>query len=133
MLLLNRQQMAYQAELAGNTPWKIQANPAYSTAQPCLSVLISLYNYRRYILECLTSVGNSVLDNLPGSIEILVVDDGSSDGSVEVAAEFLAQTQLPMALVTKFYNTGLVDTRNLGLRLARSPYCFILDADNWIY
>jgi len=36
-------------------------------------------------------------------------------------------------LVKKWFNTGLADARNVGLELARSPYIFILDADNWIY
>jgi glycosyltransferase involved in cell wall biosynthesis len=133
MLILNRLQMARQAELTGNIPWKIQSNLSYAAAQPCVSVIISLYNYQNYILECLNSVESSNLADLSGPIEILVIDDGSNDGSVEVVETFLARTNLPMALITKFYNTGLADVRNLGLKLARASYCFILDADNWIY
>jgi glycosyltransferase involved in cell wall biosynthesis len=132
--ILERLVTARQAEQAGNLPWEILDNPAYKQClAPSLTVIITLYNYRTYVNQCLLSVFESVRKDLPGQFEILVIDDGSTDGSTALVESFLKKTALPLALVKKTFNTGLADTRNLGLRLARGKYCFILDADNWIY
>ena len=45
----------------------------------------------------------------------------------------MAKSSLPICLIKKSFNTGLADARNVGLKVARSPYVFILDADNWIH
>ena len=79
------------------------------------------------------SVSQSNIDELPGNIEILVIDDCSTDNSVNLVEEYLEKSDLPICLVKKWFNTGLADARNIGLELARSPHVFILDADNWIY
>lgn len=117
----------------GIVPWNVIQNAAYrSTETPCVTVLITLFNYERYILECLDSVKQSHRDDLPSSIEILVIDDCSTDGAVELVERYLNQTGDAMCLVKKAINTGLADARNIGFRLARAPYVFVLDADNKI-
>ncbi len=134
LLYISRLKAAKLFEEMGNYPWNLQSNSAYDRCdEPCISVIITLYNYSEYISECLESVAQTDLANIPGGIEVLVIDDCSTDNSANLVAEYLQQSQLPICLVSKWFNTGLADARNVGLRLSRSPYVFILDADNWIY
>ncbi|MGJ5675784.1 MAG: glycosyltransferase family 2 protein [Nostochopsis sp.] len=134
LLYISRLKAAKLCEYMGNSPWNLKSNSAYDMCEkPCISVIITLYNYSEYIYECLESVAKTDLANIPGGIEVLVVDDCSTDNSANLVAEYLQQSQLPLCLVSKWFNTGLADARNVGLRLSRSPYIFILDADNWIY
>lgn len=133
--ILNRLEMAKLCRILGKDPWVIEANDAYRGArQPCVSVIITLFNYSEYIEECLDSVCASKTDELPSEFEILIVDDCSTDRSAFIAEKYLHNhPQIPIALVKKQFNTGLADARNVGLHVARAPYAFILDADNWIY
>jgi glycosyltransferase involved in cell wall biosynthesis len=62
----------------------------------------------------------------------LIIDDRSTDDSVRVVEEYLAHSSLSICLIKKYLNTGLADVRNIGLKVARAPYVFMLDADNWI-
>lgn len=102
-------------------------------ATPAISVIVTVYNYARYLPECLDSVARAAQGNLPGGIEAVVVDDASADASPEVATQWLQHTPLAACLVRKSENTGLADARNVGLHLARAPLVFILDADNRIF
>jgi glycosyltransferase involved in cell wall biosynthesis len=111
-----------------------EVNAAYpSCPSPAVSVIVTLYNYAAYIEECLQSVAASVCDDLPGGIEAIVVDDASTDSSIQRVQDFADQSNLPIRLVRKPTNTGLADARNVGVSFARAPYVFILDADNYIY
>jgi len=93
-----------------------------------VSVVITLYNYQDYIDACLRSVLASTLQD----IEIVVVNDASTDGSLERCMPFLA-AEVPVTVLDKSTNTGLAHCRNLGIHQARGDYVFILDADNEIY
>jgi glycosyltransferase involved in cell wall biosynthesis len=99
---------------------------------PAVSVLITLYNYAAYIEGCLDSVRASKTEGLPGGIEVIVVDDGSTDSSVAVVESYMSRHPFPIRLIKNVINRGLCDTRNIGLRAARAPFVFILDADNEI-
>lgn len=117
----------------GINPWKIiQTAAAELDYVPSITVIITLFNYEKYITECLDSVIQSQISQLPSPIEIVVVDDCSTDRSVEVVTQYLMGCSYPIRLVKKAINTGLADARNLGLKLSRAPYVFILDADNKI-
>jgi|GEM_PF-2463623 len=132
--LITRLQLTKQLEFLGKPTWEKYSNAAYDKCQnPAITVLITLYNYASYIEECLTSIFNSNLYELDSPIEILVIDDCSTDSSRQKVLEELSRISIPMCLINKLYNTGLGNSRNLGLKLARAPYVFILDADNWIY
>jgi glycosyltransferase involved in cell wall biosynthesis len=134
LLFLSRLQAANLCKSKGYNPWQIKTNRAYDNCQnPCITVVITLFNYSKYIYECLDSVSQSDISDLPGNIEVLVIDDCSSDDGATLVEEYLEKSDLPICLVKKWFNTGLADARNVGLELARSPYIFILDADNWIY
>ncbi|BAZ09910.1 family 2 glycosyl transferase [Calothrix sp. NIES-4071] len=133
-LKLTRLEIAKMCGHLGKDPWTTLTNPAYeSCLNSDISIIISLYNYAQYIHECLESICASKTDNIPGGFEIIVVDDCSTDNSVHVVFEYTKKNNYPICLVKKLYNTGLADARNVGLHIARSPYIFILDADNWIY
>ena len=79
------------------------------------------------------SVANSDIAINLGNIEVLVVDDCSTDHSTTIVEDYLEKSDLRICLIKKWFNTGLADARNIGLGIANSPYVFILDADNWIY
>lgn len=119
--------------MAATNTWEVATNEAsLACARPAVSVVITLYNYSAYIRNCLESVQASKAEDLPGGFEVLVVDDGSTDSSVSVVEDYMRSSPLPICLVKKKTNTGLSDTRNIGLLIARAPLVFILDADNEI-
>jgi glycosyltransferase involved in cell wall biosynthesis len=132
--MLMRLEMSKLTQHLGKSPWNLLSNDAYrNCSDPTVSVVITLYNYSEYIHECLDSVCASELGSLPNGIEITIVDDCSNDDSAQLVEDYLAQSSVPIVLVKKVFNTGLASSRNIGLDLARAPYVFILDADNWIY
>ncbi|EAW42963.1 glycosyltransferase [Nodularia spumigena] len=134
LLVISRLESATICERMGNNPWQTMSNAAYeSSKNPCITVIISLYNYSKYICECIDSVCKSNLHDLPGNIEVLIIDDCSTDSSASIVEEYIKEANIPISLIKKYFNTGLADVRNIGLKLARSPYVFILDADNWIF
>ena len=107
-----------------------------SEAQPAVAVLVSLFNYSNRILDAL----NSVAQQRQRLLELIVVDDASSDdGAERVTAwmqEQIVADQNPFAmlqLVRHTHNGGLATARNTGFRLAKATWCFVLDADNILY
>ena len=134
LLVIARSQAANLCKSKGHNPWELKYNRAYQDCKnPCITVVITLFNYSKYIHECLDSVAHSDITSLPGNIEVLVIDDCSTDNSATVVEDYLQKSDLPICLIKKWFNTGLADARNIGLEKANSPYVFILDADNWIY
>ena len=130
--LQTRNAQTLSARSAGVVDHDLITNLAYDcSSDPAVSVVVPLYNYEGYIEECLRSVEKA--EPVPGGVEVVVVDDCSSDGSRDRVAALMLRSELPIALVTKATNTGLGDTRNTGWRAARAPFVFFLDADNWIH
>lgn len=133
LLVISRLQASKTCETMGINPWTSIANDEFKNCDsPCISVIVTLFNYSQYIYECLSSVSKSDLADLQ-KIELIVIDDCSTDNSVSIVEEYLQETEVPTCLIKKWLNTGLADARNVGLKIARSPYVFILDADNWIH
>lgn len=132
---VQRLELAKLSELWGRDPWLVLSNTAYDERiEVSVSVIVTLYNYAPYIYQCLDSVCQSQTEGLPNGFEIVVINDGSTDNSAQLVQDYLYQhSEIPICLVNKQFNTGLADARNLGLKLARAPYVFILDADNWIH
>lgn len=93
-----------------------------------VSVIISLYNYQNYIYDAVRSVINNDFIDL----EIVIIDDKSTDNSLKIAKSFL-NSKNSFTIIEKKSNTGLVDTRNIGLSNCVGDFVFILDADNQIY
>lgn len=93
-----------------------------------VSVCISLYNYDHYI----DTAVESVMRNKGLTVEIVIVNDCSTDDSLAKAMGYLRSSH-PVTVIDKHVNTGLIDTRNLGLMHCVGDKVFILDADNSIH
>lgn len=94
-----------------------------------VSVVIPLYNYEDKILETLESVERQSFRD----VCVIVVDDCSTDGSAAVVEDWMklnAKSDLGFVLAKNVQNARLAVTRNTGIALSDSPYCFFLDADN---
>ena len=93
---------------------------------PEISVIVPVYNEKAYLGECVKSIlGQSFPD-----FELLLVDDGSTDGSLE--AERQCKERDPRVHVTEKPHGGLGDTRNFGVKLAAGKYLVFVDSDDWI-
>ncbi|WP_396274988.1 glycosyltransferase family 2 protein [Hyphomonas sp.] len=93
-----------------------------------ISVIISLYNYANFIESAIQSVLNNEFEDC----EIVVINDNSTDNSLELSKSFLSKN-CNLTIINKKLNTGLSHTRNLGIHYCVGEYVFILDADNTIY
>lgn len=94
------------------------------SVQNLISVIIPVYNAAPYIERCLLSVVNQTYRNL----EIIVVNDGSTDGTDNILNRF-AETDDRIVVIHK-ENTGVSDTRNKGLDVARGDYVGFVDGDD---
>ena len=122
-----------RARQRGEAIFRLLDNQCFDRNTPAISVVITLYNYAAYIPECLRSLEDSNTATIPGGIEIVIVNDASSDDSLANAISALETSRHPIRIVDKWFNTGLADARNIGLEVARAPYAFILDADNMVF
>lgn len=93
--------------------------------QPIVSVIMPVYNGETYLRQCLDSVVNQTLKE----IEIICVDDGSSDRSVEILKEYAAKDERVMVLQQA--NAGAGTARNNGLSKASGKYLSFLDSDDF--
>ncbi len=93
--------------------------------QPIVSVIMPVYNGETYLRQCLDSVVNQTLKE----IEIICVDDGSSDRSVEILKEYAAKDERVMVLQQE--NAGAGAARNNGLSKASGKYLSFLDSDDF--
>ncbi|SDX58500.1 glycosyltransferase family 2 protein [Salimicrobium album] len=91
--------------------------------QPLVTVFIPMFNAEKYIQDTLESILNQSYKNL----EVLVVDDGSSDRSVEIVKSY---TDNRIRVVVNEENKGIPYTRNVGLSLSSGKYMAIMDADD---
>ena len=89
---------------------------------PLVSVIIPVYNYDRYLAEAVESVLNQTYQH----VEVIVVDDGSTDRSGEVAKSFADRGVQYCYQV----HSGIGPTRNKGVELARGDFIAFLDADD---
>lgn len=116
----------------GQKSLQVMAQKVESDAIPLVTVIVSLFNYKDYIIPCLESVKSQTLSNL----DLIVVDDCSTDGSLEVAHDWLAENGSRFShylLIHHRFNKGLASSRNTGFAHARTEYVFVLDADNLLY
>ncbi|MBR6109438.1 MAG: glycosyltransferase [Clostridia bacterium] len=88
------------------------------------SVIIPVYNERTAIHRCL----DSVLPQLPENAEVLLIDDGSTDGTVEICREYAAK--FPCITLVEKINVGVSSARNAGLDIAKGEYVLFVDADD---
>ncbi len=93
---------------------------------PRASVVIPAYNVEAYIVGALNSALNQSLQD----IEVIVVNDGSTDGTAALLANYVVARDDARLRVIDQANRGLNGARNTGLMAARAPYVGILDADD---
>ena len=108
-------------------------NSRFNGSTPAISIIVTLYNYGAYIRQCLKSLEDSHTAAIPGGIEVVIVNDASTDDSLKQAMVAQKNSRHPVRIIDKQLNTGLADARNIGLQIARAPYAFILDADNMVF
>lgn len=90
-----------------------------------VSIIIPVYNEEKFLHECLESVINQTLQN----IEIICVDDGSTDQSPEILDEYACKDS--RITVIHKQNTGYGDSMNTGLQLAQGEYIAIVESDDF--
>jgi glycosyltransferase involved in cell wall biosynthesis len=91
-----------------------------------ISVIIPVYNVEQYLHDCL----DSVVAQSYSDYEIICVNDGSTDGSLEILCEY--QKKYSKIIVITQQNKGLSGARNAGIEAAKGDYLFFLDSDDWI-
>ena len=90
-----------------------------------ISVILPIYNVKKYVRQCL----NSVLKQTLEEIEIICIDDGSTDGSTEILKEYEKKDSRIRAFYRK--NQGAGAARNYGIQQARGKYLSFLDSDDF--
>lgn len=90
---------------------------------PVISVIVPVYNVEKYLERCLDSIINQTLKD----VEIICVNDGSTDNSINILKEYSSQI-----IIVNKENGGLSDARNKGLDYASAPYIAFVDSDDWI-
>lgn len=89
-----------------------------------ISIIVPVYNAKDYISKCLDSLVNQTLDD----IEIIVVDDGSTDGSDKILKKYFSDK---VKVITQ-KNAGVAVARNTGLKIAKGEYIAYVDSDDWV-
>ena len=93
---------------------------------PLLSVIVPVYNTKKYLRECV----DSILAQTYRDYELILVDDGSTDGSSEICDEY-AQKHEDVRVIHK-ENCGLLHTRKVGFGESRGDYISYIDSDDYI-
>ena len=92
---------------------------------PEISIVVPLYNAEKYIETCIVSILNQTFENF----EVIVVDDCSTDNTLEIVQKF---DDPRIKIVHQFKNSGESASRNLGLANARGKYVYFMDDDDAI-
>lgn len=94
--------------------------------QPLVSVVVPAYNVKKYLGRCISSIQQQTYTN----IEIILVDDGSTDGTSELCNE-LAATDSRIHVMHK-HNGGLSDARNVGITHCHGEWVSFIDSDDFV-
>lgn len=94
--------------------------------QPLVSIILPVYNAQSHLARCVGSICAQTYRN----IEIIILNDGSKDQSLPVCEEFRQKD--PRILLVDKANSGVSDTRNLGLKLASGKYVEFVDSDDYL-
>lgn len=93
---------------------------------PLVSIIVAVYNIEAYIENCIKSIISQTAANL----EILLIDDGSSDKSGEICDRYALKDRRIRVIHKK--NGGIADVRNVGLKEAKGEYFLYVDGDDYI-
>lgn len=92
-----------------------------------LSIIIPVYNQEELIIKCLDSIPERE------DIEIIVVDDASTDNTTNSVINYAARTNNKVLLISNTKNKGAGASRNIGIEQATGEYIMFLDSDDYIY
>jgi Glycosyltransferases involved in cell wall biogenesis len=95
-------------------------------SQPKVSIIVAVYNMEEYLSDCLDSLINQTLQD----IEIICVDDGSTDASLQILNEY-AKREKRIKVIHK-ENGGVSSAKNAGIEAATGEYITFVDSDDWI-
>jgi CDP-glycerol glycerophosphotransferase len=98
-----------------------------SSENPLVSVIMPVYNTEEYLRECLDSLCNQTLED----IEIICIDDASTDGSLDILNHY-AEKDARIKVLRNLTNNGQSISRNKGLKIAIGEYVTFLDSDDYI-
>ena len=94
---------------------------------PLISVIVPIYNVEKYVRKCLDSLKNQTMKQ----IEVICIDDGSTDSSGNIAEEYKSRNW-PQFRVIHTENHGLSAARNRGLDEALADWIMFVDSDDWV-
>ncbi|MFI0428052.1 glycosyltransferase [Mariniflexile sp. HMF6888] len=92
--------------------------------EPLVSIIITFYNEEKLLSRCLESVKNQTYNNL----EVVLINDGSTDNSLEIAKKFYEEFY--SCKIITIENSGHAEARNIGVQTCTSGYVTFLDADD---
>ena len=92
-----------------------------------ISIIVPIYNVEKYLERCIISIINQTYTNL----EIILVDDGSTDGCPDICEKYKKQDDRIVVLHKK--NGGLSDARNKGIDIATGKYIYFIDSDDYMH
>lgn len=106
---------------------KIQkSNVVLEAKKPKVSVIIPIYNVEEYLPQCLNSVINQTFQD----IEVICINDGSTDGSGQILEQYASQDS--RIKVINQENLGVSVARNVGIDTATGEYLSFIDGDDWL-
>ena len=91
-----------------------------------VSIIVPIYNVEKYLGKCLDSLVKQSMKD----IEIILVNDGSTDGSHKIISDYESKYEIFKSYVKE--NGGLSEARNYGLRMAKGEYVWFVDSDDYI-
>lgn len=95
-----------------------------------LSIIIPIYNSERYIKKCI----ESILSQSNKNFELIIIDDGSTDNSIQILEEILANCSKNLNFrIHRQLNSGVSVARNKGIELSKGKYLFFVDSDDYLF
>jgi len=91
-----------------------------------ISIIVPMYNCSNSLSRCV----NSILSQTESNIDIILIDDGSTDRTYEIASSFSKKDS--RISVIKKNNEGVSSARNLGIEYAKGDYIIFIDSDDWV-
>ena len=93
-----------------------------------VSIIVPIYNVKPYLKRCIDSLISQTYSNM----EIIMIDDCSTDGSKTIAEQY-SSTYPFCKLLSHKQNKGLAGSRNSGVKKAEGEWLFFVDSDDWIH
>ena len=93
---------------------------------PLISIIVPVYNVEKYLSRCIESILSQSYKNL----ELILVDDGSTDLSYEICKKYKAEDN--RVIITNQKNAGSSVARNTGLSYAKGEFIGFVDSDDWV-